>query len=441
MPKYDCRYMRDENKLCQNPDKGWYIHFYDNGLYNYGGDLAEDDMLADFPFLDHIYMRLAWAYLEPEEGKFNWELIDKVIRRFEGKYRFAFRITCKETDDTLPYATPKWVFDGGAKGEFINGYFEPDYNDPIFLDKLNQFHKAFAQRYDSRDDVIYIDIGSYGDWGEGHCCCSSKRDWPFETLKKHIDIYLNNYKTQLAVSDDIIGSRSDTECNDRLLNYIIENGITIRDDGVSVKYFADNYGFDTLRSGEIFDRAWRHFPTILELEHYGTCRDKFNCYNDGWPFLASCEGAHATYAGFHGFARRWLAENKELAVMMGNKLGYWYCINGIELPDDIHDGRFDVKMFWENIGSAPAYKPFELKFKLCGNKNTYYATATGFNNMEMMPHTVTVREYGVDFGSVPPGEYVLKAAMLFGDRVIKIAVSDQYVDTDGYTELCKVIIK
>ena len=68
MPKYDSRYMRDENKLCQNPDKMWYIHFYDNGLYNYGGDLAEDDMLADFPFLDHIYMRLAWAYLEPEEG-------------------------------------------------------------------------------------------------------------------------------------------------------------------------------------------------------------------------------------------------------------------------------------------------------------------------------------------------------------------------------------
>ena len=214
MPLIDLKNKRDENKLCENPDKGWYIHFYDNQLLNYGYKLREDDMLEDFPFLDHIYMRLAWAFLEPKENEYNWEIIDKIIRRYEGKYRFAFRITCKETDDDLPYATPKWVFDLGAEGRMINGYFEPEYSDKIFLEKLEKFHKAFAERYDKRDDVIYIDIGSYGDWGEGHCCCSSKKDWPFETLKDHIDIYLRNYTTQLAVSDDIIGSRVDTECNE-----------------------------------------------------------------------------------------------------------------------------------------------------------------------------------------------------------------------------------
>ena len=115
MPLIDLKNKRDENKLCENPDKGWYIHFYDNQLLNYGYKLREDDMLEDFPFLDHIYMRLAWAFLEPKENEYNWEIIDKIIRRYEGKYRFAFRITCKETDDDLPYATPKWVFDAGAE--------------------------------------------------------------------------------------------------------------------------------------------------------------------------------------------------------------------------------------------------------------------------------------------------------------------------------------
>ena len=93
MAYIDLKYKRDENKICDNPHKGWYVHFYDNGLFNYGGKLKEDDFLEDFPFMDHIYLRLAWAYLEPEEGKFNWDLIDRVIKRFEGKYRFAFRIT------------------------------------------------------------------------------------------------------------------------------------------------------------------------------------------------------------------------------------------------------------------------------------------------------------------------------------------------------------
>ncbi len=439
MALINLKYKRDENKLCENPDKGWYVHFYDNGLFNYGGRLDADDMLDDFPFLDHIYMRLAWAYLEPSEGQFNWELIDKVIARFEGKYRFAFRVTCKETDDTLPYATPKWVVDAGAKGNMVNGYFEPEYGDPVFLEKLENFHKAFAKRYDNRDDVIYIDIGSYGDWGEGHCCCSSEKDWPFETLKKHIDIYLRNYKTQLAVSDDIVGSRVDTECNDQLLNYIIDNNITIRDDGVSVKYFAKKYGFDSLRSGEIFDRAWRHFPTILELEHYSACKNV--AYNNGWPFLASCEGAHATYAGFHGFPREWLSENAKLAEIMGNKLGYWYCLNDVEIPDEIRSGKFNIRCFWENIGSAPAYKQFELKFKLCGNGKEYLCTADGFDNRRFMPHTITVDDYRLDFGCVEQGTYTLKAAMLLDSTPIKIAVSDDYTDNDGFTELCNIDIK
>ncbi len=439
MSYIDLKYRRDENKICDNPNKGWYVHFYDNGLFNYGGKLAEDDLLDDFPFMDHIYMRLAWAYLEPEEGKFNWDLIDRVINRFEGKYRFAFRVTCKETDDTLPYATPKWVEDAGAKGNFVNGYYEPEYGDEIFLSKLNNFHRAFAERYDSRDDVIYIDIGSYGDWGEGHCCCSSKKDWPFEVLKKHIDIHLNNYKTQLAVSDDIIGSRVDTACNDQLLNYIISNKITIRDDGVSVKYFADTYGFDSLRSGEIFDRAWRHFPTILELEHYGTAK-KTNSYNEGWPFLASCEGAHATYAGFHGFPREWFNENKELAVTMGNKLGYWYCINGIQIDETINSGAFDIKCFWENIGSAPAYNKFELTFKLRSENNEYFCKADSFDNTRFMPHTVTVDKYTLDFGEVESGAYTLSANMTFEGKLIRLAVSDEYTDNEGFINLCEIKI-
>ena len=439
MAFFDLTYKRDDKKLCENPDKGWYIHFYDNGLFNYGGSLDETDMLEDFPFLDHIYMRLAWAYLEPNENDFLWDIIDRVIARYEGKYRFAFRITCKETDEIIKYATPKWVFDAGAKGNMINGNFEPEYGDEIFLQKLEKFHKAFAERYDGRDDVIYIDIGSYGDWGECHCCCSSDKDWPFEVLKKHIDIYLRCYKTQLAVSDDIIGSRKDTECNDMLLNYIIDNNITIRDDGVSVTYFAKKYGFDSLRSGEIFDRAWRHFPTILELEHYSICKKAY--YNQGWPFLASCEGAHATYAGFHGFPREWLNENRKLAELMGNKLGYWYCFNGVEVADSLSGGKFDIKCYFENIGSAPAYKQFELKFKLCSENREYTAIGDGFDNRLFMPHTITVLSYGVDFGKIEKGKYTLKAAMFLDDRVINLAVADKYIDGDGYAELCEIDIK
>ncbi len=426
----------DDEKLCNNPDKGWYVHYYDNGITKYCADLDPSDTLEDFPMMDHTYLRLSWAFLEPEEGKFNWQIIDKIIDPWvaAGK-RVSFRISCKETDVRQHdgYDTPKWVFDLGAKYEVMpNGSIEPDYGDPIFLEKLENFHRAFAERYDSREEVIYVDIGSYGDWGEGHCCSSSHRDWPVEVIKKHIDIHVKYYKnTQLVISDDFVGSREigGREERQEILNYIIDNNITIRDDGISVTWFAERYGFNTLRSEEIYDRAWRKFPTILELEHYHQTI-KSGWYLEGWPFLASVEGSHATYAGFHGYPRQWLRENPEMAIMMANHLGYWYFLYGVEVPEQTAP-EFSIKCYWENKGAAPSYKPYKLDFILVGENGTYTCAADSFDSCEMMPHTITVRDYALKFDA-PKGKYQLRLRMHNdADRTIEIGMQDEYRAADG----------
>jgi hypothetical protein len=105
-----------------NPDKGWYHHMLDNGIGKY---LLEDESeLKAFPGMDHLYRRLAWAYLEPEEGKYNWS---------------------------------------------------------------------------------YIDVGSIGEWGEGHTNNSTRIPPTVEEVKANMDIYLKHYKkTQLVVTDDLL---------------------------------------------------------------------------------------------------------------------------------------------------------------------------------------------------------------------------------------------
>ncbi len=183
----------DSTRVCNNPHKGWCIHYYDNGIKEYGNRLAPDDSLPGFPGLNDIYLRLAWSYLEPEEGVYNWLLIDSIINRWVGwGHTISFRITCKETE--IVYATPEWVRKAGAKGKFIEHpdldlkAWAPDYDDPVFLEKLENFHKAFAARYDGKPWVEYIDIGSIGEWGEGHTAYSGWNDIPVEVVKKHIDI-------------------------------------------------------------------------------------------------------------------------------------------------------------------------------------------------------------------------------------------------------------
>lgn len=441
---------QDEQRVLENPDKGWYIHYYDNGLDHYGASLAADDFLEDFPGMDHVYLRLAWSYLEPEEGKFDWEVIDKIIRPWTEKgYKISFRISCKETGEDQYYATPKWVRDAGAKGkDFKKGQWtdawEPDYGDPIFLEKLENFHKAFAERYDNDPNVIYVDIGSYGDWGEGHTSFSSNRDWPISVIKKHIDIYTKYYKhTQLVISDDFVGNRGEEYEKQDLLNYILKNNLTIRDDSVCVKWYADNYGYDTLRSPELFDAVYKKFPTVLELEHY-TSTIKNNTWKKGKPFLAAVERAHATYAGFHGDARQWLSDNAEMAKVIYNKMGYWYFVDAVSYDKEIKSNEFAVKLSMNNKGAAPAYKDYKISFKLTDKSGKeYLCNLDSSENTKWPSGKVTEQQYNLKFDSkLKSGEYKLSVRMSDdSDREIELGFEEKCRDDKGYYELCNLKIE
>jgi len=106
---------KDTGAALVNPDMGWTMHFYSNVPENYGSRLEPSDTLDDFPGLSTVYLRVPWAFLEPEEGSFNWALFDTPAQRWIAKgKRVAFRVTCSES--WLRFATPEWVRQAGAKG-------------------------------------------------------------------------------------------------------------------------------------------------------------------------------------------------------------------------------------------------------------------------------------------------------------------------------------
>ena len=61
----------DTGEALVNPSMGWTMHFYSNVPSNYGSKLEPSDTVDDFPGLSTVYMRIPWAYIEPEEGNFN----------------------------------------------------------------------------------------------------------------------------------------------------------------------------------------------------------------------------------------------------------------------------------------------------------------------------------------------------------------------------------
>lgn len=462
----DLRAFEDTTTPLPNPHKGWYHHFPDNGLTKYV--IREDADLLDFPGMDHLYLRLAWSYLEPKEGEFHWEVIDPIIEKWTGRgLGIAFRISCRETG-TKPvqqqFATPRWVMEAGAKGGFYlrgeatgpEGPWEPDFGDPVFLEKLDRFLAAFATRYDGALWLRYVDIGSIGDWGEGHTWAGSRTECGYKVRKRHIDLHLEHFeKTQLVVTDDYVYALENPAERERLHRYVIERGITYRDDSILVNgYLPGSSKTYTVRSPEFFADAYLRTPTVLELEHYGAVKQLGNWDAGEGSLLAQHGGGltgpdffrgalgllHATYIGYHGDAREWLTDNRELTGELLNRCGYWYFLREARFPDTLKPyDTGDLDLVWQNRGVAPAYLPFCLSLRLEG-ETTLQLYAQDAGNLDWLPDGQDhPTRYEIPLpASAPPGRYTLKFRLwswLAAGREVRVALKPDLRDDEGYYRL------
>jgi len=349
----------DTGEALVNPGIGWTLHYYSNLIGNYGSKLAPSDTLDDWPGLSTIYLRVPWSFLEPEEGEFNWSLFDTPAQRWIAKgKRIAIRVSCCES--WLRHATPKWVQDAGAKGvefEFGKGpkaggpLWEPDYLDPVFLNKLENFLAAMARRYDGNPDVAFIDVGSFGMWGEGHTGfgCRLSEEQTLAVVKRHIDLHVKRFpRTLLCISDDVAGS-SKPGAHLPATDYALSKGVTLRDDSILVQPPPRSW-----YHAELAQAFWPTLPVILEHEHYGPSKNK-----KAWDpdlLVRSIEDYHASYMSIHWWPREMLAENRDAVARINRRIGYRIQLRRVALPSEIRLGEpFEIETRWANGGVAPCY--------------------------------------------------------------------------------------
>lgn len=455
-----------------NPHKGGYHHYPDNHINKYV--IREDAHLLDFPGMDHLYIRLSWAYLEPEEGKFNWTIVDDLVNKWTDKgLKVAFRISCKETNgyDRIEqqFATPKWVMEAGAKGEHYiqgekvgpEGPWEPVFDDPIFLQKLEAFLRVFAARYDGKPWLRYVDIGSIGDWGEGHTWAGSRIEYTIDQKKTHIDLYCRCFQsTQLIISDDFVYNIKNPENRAALHQYLMQHGISYRDDSILVDGYLRNGYSQTysVRSPEFYEDTYRKGPTVLELQHYykvksdgnwlpkeGSALARFAPGQTGPDFFRGAMGLiHPTYIGYHGDAHEWLTENPELTVELLNRCGYWFFLHQVNIPTPLRVGKNSLQMIWENRGVAPAYRPYVMKLRLAGPRPVDIEIDSG--NRDWMPAStdgVHREEYTLTIPErTPPGQYELKIKLYSHDENedVLLALNPGLMDMDYYDHITTVEI-
>jgi len=466
----DFRTLWDTTRVLKNPHKGWYHHLLDNGISNY--KINDEKILLSFPGLDHLYLRLAWSYLEPEEGKYDWRRIDEVVAKYVPLgYKISFRITSKETGDYpgtvgqemdgVQYATPVWVMKAGAKGTVPKGYSDkswtPVWDDPIYLEKLSNFQHAFAARYDGKPWVSYIDIGSIGEWGEGHTSFSTKIPPTVAEVKANMDVFLKNFKnSQLIVTDDLLyygKSKTDTKT---LYDYAVANGISLRDDSPLVDwYLQNNLKTWSVTNPEFYDPLYLRKPIIFELQHYGMVKKDGNWlgkngaeiitkygYSGAEVMRKAIEIMHATYIGYHGYAEQWLADNPDLTNELANRCGYWYFPVSTSFLSIIKQGQNEILIDWLNKGVAPAYSDYGLTFRFESEniQNSFSLPPVNSRNKDWLPGISKIEKYGFEIPSnAKEGKYHLKFKLIeqseSNTNLIQIGIKASLVDSDGFVEV------
>jgi len=348
--------------------------------------LEPSDTVRYFPGMNTVFMRIPWAFVEPEEGVFMWDILDTPMQRWvEQGGQAAFCITA--TENWMHSGTPEWVFKAGAKYYKADNFLEPDYDDPVFLEKVENFVRILSERYDGNPDVAYVFVGHYGMWGEGHTVFSTPKhgkSWTIETQKRIIDLYCRHFhNTLLCISDDYAGHDLRGE-RFPITDYAFSKGVTIHDDSILVQKFPNNW-----YHSEMAQLFWPTLPVVLEHEHYGGSVER-----GAWDkelLLKAVEDYHATYLSIHWWPDEEFKANHDIIERINRRIGYRLQCLEVTYPAEIIKGEpFTIQSQWRNVGVAPCYNGgyicFTIKDEKGGIVSTLVDTSFNVNKLPVSTH-------------------------------------------------------
>ncbi len=307
-----------------------------------------------------------WNKLNPAKGVYDWTELEKLLNALaEHNMTYALRV--------LPYTpsfiksdfppqeeydwTPPFVYEMGAKkiqidlrGTEYHAY-APVWDDSIYIWAAKEFAKALAEKYDGDPRIEYIDVRTFGEWGEWHTSHILGSEMPADSvLIDMLDYYASLFKkTQLVLPSNGFGD---------VYTHALELGITKRDDG----FIGIPGRPDTLL------RAYNaNLPTIAEnIAGYKTMLTYDDLIPGGsqkWTaerWVDAITTAHLTYyvldqdndCGYYFYK-----DNKALADSMSKVIGYNFTVMRAEVvtASSAKDTTSTLNITVKNTGVAPCF--------------------------------------------------------------------------------------
>ena len=307
-----------------------------------------------------------WNKLNPAKGAYDWSELEELLDALSAhNMGYALRVFPYSPsfirDDGTPEEnydwTPKYVYEEGAK-KITARYKDnnanaavPVWDDSVYLHYAKEFATALAAKYDGDPRIEYIDVRSFGEWGEWHVSNLDGSHMPsVEIQKDMLKHYASVFKKSLLVlPSDGYGD---------VYTYALSLGVTKRDDClIGIPGTADSL----VRAYEA------NMPTVAE--NCGGYAIMLN-YTDVIPggylkwtperWVDAIRTAHLTYyvldQDFDDCGYRFYNDNKALADSMTKVLGYNFTVESAELLTvSGADTASTLNITVRNTGVAPCF--------------------------------------------------------------------------------------
>jgi hypothetical protein len=386
------------------------------------------------PATSIAYFRIYWKFVEPERGKFNWNLLDTALRTAENrKQTLMLRIA--------PYGTtpdndvPDWyrAMVGEEKGKLPLDKWRTSPEDPRYAKHFGAMIRAVGARYDGHPDLESVDMAMVGAWGEG----AGSADLSQPTREALVDSYLEGFR-----ETPLVMLLTDEKTN--------KYGLAKRDVGWRIDCLGDMGGFSNPAWSHMQDYypqgilnfgmadAWKRAPVTLEV-----CWVMQHWLNKGWDVnyiidqslkwhLSSFNGkSSAVPAEWQGAVDRWL-----------KKMGYRFVLRKFTYPTPVRpQAKLVFTTWWENKGVAPCYREFPLAVRLKNNARSAVLT-TGADIRGWLPGDVVYDDAVYVPADLAPGEYEIAVALLdAASRQPKVKLAIAGVDPEGWYPLGKIEVR
>jgi Domain of unknown function (DUF4832)/Beta-galactosidase len=385
------------------------------------------------PMTSIAYFRVYWKFIEPEEGKYRWDLLDNAMRTaHDRRQTLMLRIA--------PYGTekdndvPDWyrkVSGEDASEKLPDRKWRVNPENPNYARYFGRMVRALGARYDGHPDLELVDISIVGAWGEG--AGTDLLSQP--TREALMDAYVESFKkTPLAIQPT--DEKTSAYANSKMpVGWRVDCLGDMGGFSKTFNHMYDLYPQQIIKLG--LQDAWKTRPVTMEV-----CWVMQQWKNNNWDVDYIIDQSLKWHiSSFNAKSSAvpedwWPQVNRWL-----KKMGYRFVLRKFTYPAAVRpNDKVAFTSWWENKGVAPCYREFPVALRLRNAQHTTVLT-TGADIRKWLPGDSLYDDAVFVPNDMPLGQYDLSIAVLnpaSQQPAVKLAIAG--IEPDGWYKLGTITV-